>query len=186
MNLTHLILVDLSDLNSSITMSSNRITTLLWLELTQLPNLSGSFPLEIFEENTFLEWVIIEETALSGNFSLDGLCRKHDLIWLGIGYNNFNPWTIPECLSTSEFLSVLRLSGHNVHGTIPPEMCSIRMQALILQNTSLSGTIPSNLGDAMGLTTMHSLLMFRHSISARSITLNVGDYSVCRCCVCCL
>ena len=144
-NLAELSLANLPNL-ISIPQSLNQLTLLVSLLLTELPNLRGTFPSDLFISNKHLTEVDISLTSLSGNFSLNGLCHL-DLSMLAIGPNRFEPWIIPECLSSIE----LTFRGPAVSGTISSGICSPKLTSVGLTNTSLTGTVPSCLGDLRNL-----------------------------------
>ncbi|KAK0571020.1 hypothetical protein LWI29_009933 [Acer saccharum] len=129
--------------------------------------LVGEFPAAL-SNSSKLEWLDLESNLLSGELPSEMIRKMPQLQFLYLSYNDFvshdhntnlEPflllWLIHQTfkswnwqISSLVNLTLLNLSSNFLNGTIPPQLCQMRkLERVFLSNNSLSGEIPSALGD---------------------------------------
>eukprot|EP01084_Bolivina_argentea_P086792 156838_1 len=135
---------DLPYLNSTIPQTFNNLTQLTELELTVLPHLYGTFPSQIFKNNNLYNLQIVF-TSLSGNITMNNLCKNTHLQSLIIQDNEFlSPFNIPNCFDSWIYLQTLSIGGSSsIYGTISESLCCLnKLVFLSIYETSITGSIP--------------------------------------------
>ncbi|CAI0443950.1 unnamed protein product [Linum tenue] len=118
---------------------------------------SGSFPLQFFNSSS-IHTISIIENQLTGILPPDIGFTLPNLVHLNVAYNNFSG-RIPGSISNATNLQAFELGHNYFHGGVPSLSKLNKIQFLGLMNNSLgsggnnslSGSIPSNIGNSTKL-----------------------------------
>ncbi|XP_074279794.1 uncharacterized protein LOC141605065 [Silene latifolia] len=116
----------------------------------QLNRFSGILPKSIANLSTFLQWLTINDTQISGNIP-EGITNLNNLKLL-IMPNCKLTGSLPRDFGKLHKLEHLDLRSNRLEGTIPSSLGNLSyLSDLILDDNILNGSIPPNLGNCQSL-----------------------------------
>ncbi len=124
------------------------LVELEYLAIANNPNLTGSIPNTIGQLKK-LRSLFMEANNISGQIPLEigGMASLEDFRF---GENSING-TIPSTISSASNLRRIFGEGNNLTGSLPTELFSLDLLFLWLSRSSISGTIPNEIGNLANL-----------------------------------
>jgi hypothetical protein len=138
-----------NNLNGSLPASIRQLTHLLYINISQNPNLSGPIPAEIGGMINLRE-LSLDDNSLSGPIP-STLGQLSNLTYLTL-FSNLLSGAIPTELGLLTRLTTLYLMNNSLTGSIPASLGNLReLQYLGLHYNQLSGSVPAAIGEIASL-----------------------------------
>ena len=140
------------------------IPTLMGLDLSE-NELVGEIPTEVGQLANSMWTFDVKHNLLTGHVPFERFTElSNSWLYLSLGPNFFQPWTIPTEIGLLSKLSLLSLEEAHLIGSIPDTLGNCTsMRVLYLENNpELSGTIPTTLAR---MTDLEKLVMYTNQLS---------------------